>query len=70
MIKIEVHQLIPINCWTKLRWKKMSELKFSIERDLTNIELCVAYQAAKGYRQCNKIKTTQNHTMCCFVISM
>ena len=55
MIKIEVHRLIPINCWTKLRWKKMSELKFSIERDLINIELCEAYQAAKEYRQYNKI---------------
>ena len=55
MIKIEVHRLIPINCWTKLRWKKMSELKFSIERDLINIELCEVYQAAKEYRQYNKI---------------
>ena len=56
MIKMEVLQFIPINCCTKLRWKKMSELNLSTWRDLTNTELSEKYQVAKGYRQYNKIQ--------------
>lgn len=56
MIKMEVHQFIPINCCTKLRWKKTSELNLSTWRDLTNTELSETYQVAKGYRQYNKIQ--------------
>ena len=53
---MEVLQFIPINCCTKLRWKKMSELNLSTWRDLTNTELSEKYQVAKGYRQYNKIQ--------------
>lgn len=53
---MEVHQFIPINCCTKLRWKKTSELNLSTWRDLTNTELSETYQVAKGYRQYNKIQ--------------
>lgn len=73
MIKMEVHQFIPINCCTKLRWKKTSELNLSTWRDLTNTELSEKYQVAKDIgniiKSNSRIKNTQNHVRCCFVIN-
>lgn len=63
MIKIEVHQLIPINLLdkTKAEENEWTEV-LNRERSLSLTELCEVYQAAKVYRQYNKIHfKNENH---------
>lgn len=62
MIKIEVHQLIPINLLDKTKAEEKWVNWSSQQREISLTELCEVYQAAKVYRQYNKIHfKNKNH---------